>query len=189
LPDEALAACFPDREPAAVRATLRAAAQRLAARGCPEADRRPPLATAGTAEPEPGARLTLYTDGAARGNPGPAGAGILLLDERGREVAARGISLGICTNNVAEYRALILGLREARRHGAGELSVYLDSELIVKQLLGSYQVKDSKLKPLHAEAAALLETFRFYQILHVPRRDNQRADQLANQGIDGGAKP
>ena len=194
LPDEALAACFPGRPAATLRTALREAA-RLVARldHCPEADRRQPpelrpaALPPSPAKPEPippGASLTLYTDGAARGNPGPAGAGILLLDDRGREVAAKGLSLGECTNNVAEYRALILGLQEARRHGAGELAIHLDSELIVKQLLGSYRVKDSKLKPLHAEAAVLLEGFRSYRIVHVPRRDNQRADQLANQGID-----
>lgn len=199
LPDEALAACFPGQELAGLRKALRDAA-RLIARPepRPKADRRqtsdrrqtpdrrqPSLALGGKeAGSASGARLALYTDGAARGNPGPAGAGLLLLDGQGQEIAAQGISLGECTNNVAEYRALILGLQEAGRHGAGELSVYLDSELVVKQLLGSYQVKDAKLKPLHAEAIALLEGFPFYQVVHVPRQENQRADQLANQGID-----
>jgi ribonuclease HI len=180
LPDEALATCFPDRPPAMLRTALQDAARRIARFDQPTgADRCPPP------EPAPfGASLALYTDGAARGNPGAAGAGILLLDDRRREVAAKGLYLGECTNNVAEYRALILGLQEARRQGAGELAVHLDSELIVKQLLGSYRVRDPKLKPLHAEAAALLEGFRSCRIVHVPRQENRRADQLANQGID-----
>ncbi|MEJ2033665.1 MAG: ribonuclease HI family protein [Deltaproteobacteria bacterium] len=200
LPDEALAACFPDHAPAALRDALRDAAQLVARhdrrteatrRQTPDRRQLPDRRQATfaletkTEEPRPpGFRITLYTDGAARGTPGAAGAGILLLDDRGQEIAARGIYLGECTNNVAEYRALILGLQEARRHGAEELSIYLDSELIVKQMLGSYRVKDPKLKPLHTEAIALLEGFRFYQIVHVPRGENQRADQLANQGID-----
>jgi ribonuclease HI len=177
LQDEVLAACFPDREAAAVRNLLQETARILTARE-----------PAGLPRESQGylqlAKGSLFTDGAARGNPGEAGAGILLLDQEGREIAARSFYLGQCTNNVAEYRALILGLREAGKHGVREISIYLDAELVVRQLLGSYQVRDDKLKVLHAETMALLTGFDFYQIVHVPRQENQRADQLANLGID-----
>lgn len=177
LPDETLAALFPGQEPMAIRIALREAS-RSAAAGRQQAES-PRMAW----RSGPG-RASLFTDGAARGNPGDAGAGVLLLDEHGRELAAKSFFLGLCTNNVAEYRALILGLREAGKSGVREISVFLDAELVVRQLLGSYQVKDSKLRQLHAEAMALLRGFDFYQVAHVPREQNRRADQLANLGID-----
>jgi ribonuclease HI len=187
LADETLTAIFPDQDAAAVRAALREAARLIATLddSCRPDYRQSALTLAATETPSPGfEKLALYTDGAARGNPGEAGAGILLLDGQGREIAAKGIYLGRCTNNVAEYLALILGLQEAAKHQVQEIVIHLDAELVARQLLGSYRVKDSKLKSLHAQVMGLLKTFRVYRIFHVPRQENARADQLANMGID-----
>ncbi len=129
-------------------------------------------------------RCALYTDGASRGNPGQAGAGAVILDENGRELAARGEYLGICTNNVAEYKALISGLRMAVEVGCAELNIFLDSELIVRQLTGRYKVKNATLKPLFLQVQQLLQRLERFTITHVPRSENSRADELANQGID-----
>jgi ribonuclease HI len=128
--------------------------------------------------------LRLYTDGASRGNPGEAGAGIVVLDERGREIVARGKYLGTCTNNVAEYQALLLGLTEASRLGDGTIEIFLDSQLIVRQIQGLYRVKSSDLQPLFARVQELLATFADFTVSHIPREQNKRADQLANQGIN-----
>jgi ribonuclease HI len=127
---------------------------------------------------------TLFTDGASRGNPGPAGAGAVLLDAEGRELAARSLWLGHCTNNVAEYRALLLGLQAALEQGCGRLAIRLDSELIVRQLQGRYQVKNEALKPLFTEVKSLLARLEGWSVAHVPRAQNKRADELANRGID-----
>ena len=126
----------------------------------------------------------LFTDGASRGNPGQAGAGALLLDAEGRELAARSLYLGECTNNVAEYRALLLGVQTALELGCTCLEIRLDSELIVRQLQGRYQVKNEMLKLLFAEVKSLLARLESWSVTHVPRAQNKRADQLANQGID-----
>ena len=139
--------------------------------------------------PEPAAtrqqgEFSLYTDGASRGNPGEAGAGFVILDGQGEELMAQGRYLGTCTNNAAEYQALILGLKEAARLGAGKISIFLDSQLIVRQVLGQYKVKSSDLQPLFAQVKKLLTGFEKYEIRHVPREQNKRADQLANRGID-----
>jgi len=131
-----------------------------------------------------GLSLTLHTDGGSRGNPGPAGAGAVIYDDEGREVAALSRYLGRTTNNEAEYQALLLGLAEARRLGAARLTVKMDSELIVRQLEGQYRVKAPGLKPLYAEAKLLLKDFSSVTILHVRRNLNQRADELANQAMD-----
>ncbi len=127
---------------------------------------------------------SLFTDGASRGNPGEAGAGITLLDGDNREIAARSAYLGQCTNNVAEYQALILGLQTARECGCCKLAIFMDSQLIVRQLTGQYKVKNAALKPLFAKARELLKQFDSWRITHVPREQNKRADQLANRGID-----
>jgi ribonuclease HI/probable phosphoglycerate mutase len=126
----------------------------------------------------------LFTDGASRGNPGQAGAGALLLDAEGRETAARSLYLGECTNNVAEYKALLLGLRTALEHGCACLDIRLDSELIVRQIQGRYKVKNQALKPLFQEVHLLLAQLESWSVAHLPRAENKRADQLANQGID-----
>lgn len=128
--------------------------------------------------------LRLYTDGASRGNPGDAGAGIVVLDDRGREMIAQGKYLGTCTNNVAEYQALLLGLTEASRIGDGTIDIFLDSQLIVRQIQGVYRVKSSDLQPLFAQVKELLSSFADFTVSHIPREQNKRADQLANQGID-----
>ena len=131
-----------------------------------------------------GLSLTLHSDGGSRGNPGPAGAGAVLYDDQGVEVAALSRYLGRTTNNEAEYQALLLGLNEAKRLGAARLTVKMDSELIVRQLEGKYRVKAPGLKPMYAEAKRLLQGFASATILHVRREFNKRADELANQAMD-----
>ena len=126
----------------------------------------------------------LYTDGAARGNPGPAGAGALLCDIHDNPVEELCEYLGEATNNVAEYRALLLGLKKALERGATEIEIRADSELMVRQLLGKYRVKNEGLKPLFQEAVRLLKQFQKYSINHIDREDNSGADRLANRAID-----
>jgi ribonuclease HI/probable phosphoglycerate mutase len=129
-------------------------------------------------------KCVLYTDGASRGNPGKAGAGAVLFDEGGREIATCAQYLGTCTNNVAEYKALIIGLQKAKVLDCRDLLINLDSELIVKQIKGQYKVKNAALKPLFMEVISLLNELPTWTIHHVPRSQNARADQLANEGID-----
>jgi ribonuclease HI len=129
-------------------------------------------------------RTRLFTDGAARGNPGPAGAGAVILSPEGHIVAKIGKFLGDSTNNVAEYWGLILGLKRAKAMGIKELEVYSDSELLVKQLAGDYAVKADHLRPLHDEAQALLKGFSFIQVRHIPREENTAADAMSNRAID-----
>lgn len=130
-------------------------------------------------------RATLFADGAARGNPGPAGSGALLLDEDGKVLAELSLALGDATNNVAEYRALILGLEEARRRGIDRIDVRMDSQLVVRQMQGLYKIKHPGLRPLALRAGALLAGFAERTIEHIPREENSRADRLANRAIDG----
>jgi ribonuclease HI len=129
-------------------------------------------------------QLILYADGGARGNPGPAGAGACLEDGEGRVVAKIHKYLGKTTNNVAEYSALLLGLHEALKHHPHSLKIRLDSQLVVRQLEGSYQVKQPHLKELYQEVRTLLEKFPHYEIEHIPREQNELADELANQAMD-----
>lgn len=129
-------------------------------------------------------RGVLYADGACRGNPGPAGSGAALLDERGDIVAEAMRSLGHGTNNVAEYTALIIGLEEALRHGVEELEVRMDSKLVVEQMNGRWRVRDPKLRPLAIRAGELLAQFPKRRIRHIPREENRVADALANRAID-----
>lgn len=126
----------------------------------------------------------LHADGAARGNPGPAGAGAVLLDADGRVVAELRRALGVATNNRAEYEAVVMGLEEARRRGVADLVVRLDSELIVRQLTGRYRIKSAALRPLAQRALRLLGELGA-RIEHVPRDRNAHADRLANEAIDG----
>ncbi|WP_051309330.1 ribonuclease HI family protein [Desulfogranum japonicum] len=126
----------------------------------------------------------LFTDGASRGNPGHAGAGISICSPEGDEISCLSTYLGQCTNNVAEYKALLLGLEHARKIGCIKLDVFLDSELIVKQINGLYKVKNASLKPLYTKVVELLNHFASWSVSHVPRAQNARADALANQGID-----
>ena len=131
-----------------------------------------------------GLSLTLHSDGGSRGNPGPAGAGAVLYDEQGQEVAALSRYLGRTTNNEAEYQALLMGLKRAQELGAQRLTVKMDSELIVRQLEGKYRVKAPGLKPMYDQAKRLLQGFASVTILHVRREFNKRADELANQAMD-----
>ena len=129
-------------------------------------------------------RARLYTDGAARGNPGPAGAGAVIVNPQGHVVAKVGKYLGENTNNYAEYMGLILGLKRARAMGIKELEVFADSELLVRQLNGEYQVKAENLRPLFEEARQLLAAFPQVLLRHVSREENQAADEMSNRAID-----
>jgi len=126
----------------------------------------------------------LRCDGGARGNPGPAAAAYVLLDASGAEIEARGEYLGSATNNVAEYRALIEGLQAAARHGARRLRIYMDSELVVRQMKGEYRVKNAGLKPLHEEARREVTRFAGVEYRAVRREENARADQIVNETLD-----
>lgn len=132
--------------------------------------------------------LVLRTDGASRGNPGPAGIGIVLESLDGGIVDELAEYIGHATNNVAEYNALIRGLEEAAKHGAMEVTVFSDSELLVRQMNGEYRIKNEGLKPLFMQATELARTrFGKFTITYVPREQNRRADRLANLAIDGAA--
>jgi ribonuclease HI len=126
----------------------------------------------------------LYTDGASRGNPGEAGAGIALVDGNGNVLFESKRYLGRCTNNEAEYRALVLGLEETLKKKFRIVNVHLDSELVVRQMEGVYKIKNTNLGRLAAEAKKLLSQFGAYTIQHVPRHLNKEADRLANEAID-----
>ncbi len=128
----------------------------------------------------------MYADGAARGNPGPAGAGAVLYDARGKRVAELARPLGHATNNVAEYSALILGLEEAKRRGATSIDVRMDSLLVVQQMRGLWRIKHPGLIPLALRAGELLASFRAREIRHIPREENAAADELSNRAIDEG---
>ena len=142
-----------------------------------------PAAPAGAANRDD-ARHRLYTDGGARGNPGPAGIGARLLDAAGDVVEELADSIGTATNNVAEYQALLAGLELALDHDVQRLDVFLDSELVVRQVNGQYKVKDAGLKPLHAQACLLLSRFHEVDVKHVRREQNAEADALVNNAID-----
>ncbi|MDI3269743.1 MAG: ribonuclease HI family protein [Bacillota bacterium] len=130
-------------------------------------------------------RLIIHTDGAARGNPGPAGIGMVFSREDGEIVAEKKSFIGHATNNVAEYKALIAALQHAKAMGTREVLVRADSELMVRQMMGQYKVRDAGLRPLYEEARQLAQGFDAFAIRHVPREENRRADALANMAIDG----
>ncbi|MDY6913712.1 MAG: ribonuclease HI family protein [Planctomycetota bacterium] len=130
-------------------------------------------------------RLIANIDGGARGNPGPAGAGVVLRDAAdGAVVYQAGLYLGKATNNVAEYRALLAACKTAGDFNAAEVEVFSDSELLVRQMNGEYRVKNAGLKPLFEEALRLAGVFGRFTVRHVRREDNKDADQLANQAIN-----
>jgi ribonuclease HI len=129
-------------------------------------------------------KLVVNVDGGSRGNPGPAAVGIVIRNEDGEVIADAAEPIGTATNNVAEYRALIRGIELAAEHGATELSLRGDSELVVKQIRGEYRVKDVNLKPLHAEARSKLSSFTEWSFEHVRREQNAEADALVNQALD-----
>jgi ribonuclease HI len=126
----------------------------------------------------------IYTDGAARGNPGESGAGVVLKTPEGEEVGRFGRYLGKHTNNYAEYQALLLGLHHAREFGACDITILSDSELLVRQLLGEYRVRARHLKELFDQAKDLLVLFDKYQVKRVGREKNAEADSMANRAID-----
>jgi len=132
-------------------------------------------------------RLVVHVDGGARGNPGPAAAACVLSTPEGEVIDEASELLGVATNNVAEYRALLLGLERARSLGAQEVEVVGDSELIAKQVQGLYKVKHAAMRPLHARALAALGEFRSWSIRTVPRAQNAHADALVNAALDGAA--
>ena len=134
-------------------------------------------------------RVTVHVDGGARGNPGPAAVAAIVRDaSTGAVVDQATAFLGETTNNVAEYRGLLLGLERARALGASEVEVVNDSELVAKQVNGEYKVKHPDMKTLHAEATALLSSFDAWSIRSVPRARNADADALVNQALDAAAE-
>jgi ribonuclease HI len=130
--------------------------------------------------------LIAHSDGGARGNPGPAGYGVVVKDETGKKVAALSEYLGHQTNNFAEYQGLIAALEYALAHGPKALKLISDSELLVRQIKGIYKVKNSTLKDLHARASELIRQMEWFSIDHALREHNQEADRLANEAMDKG---
>jgi ribonuclease HI len=130
--------------------------------------------------------LIAHSDGGARGNPGPAGYGVVIKDESGRKVAGLSEYLGHQTNNFAEYQGLIAALEYAVEHGPKALKVISDSELLVRQIKGIYKVKNATLQDLHARAKELIARLDWFSIGHALREHNQEADRLANEAMDRG---
>jgi ribonuclease HI len=130
-------------------------------------------------------KLTVNFDGGSRGNPGPAAIGVVVSDSDGEIVAEVGETIGRATNNVAEYRALLRGIELARDHGATEVEIFGDSQLIVRQVEGRYKVKHPEMKKLHTEAKAALGEFDSWTISDVRRAYNAEADRLVNEAFDG----
>jgi ribonuclease HI len=143
--------------------------------------------------PHSGRRLALppshrlFTDGGARGNPGPAGIGVVLVSPGGDVVEEIGRGIGKATNNVAEYEALIEGLKLALKHSVTRLEVLMDSLLVVQQMRGAFKVKNPGLQPLHRAARDLAGQFDWISFKAIPRAENSHADRLANHGMDEGA--
>ncbi len=129
-------------------------------------------------------KLFIYIDGASRGNPGPAGVGVIIYDEKKKLVDELCEYIGKTTNNVAEYQALLIALERARSLGAETLAIYSDCELLVRQMAGEYRVKDKTLKNLYQMARGNLKNFRKVDIRYIARGRNKRADRLANKGIN-----
>ena len=129
-------------------------------------------------------KLVVHVDGGSRGNPGPAAAGAVISTPDGEVVDRLGEAIGIATNNVAEYRGLLLGVRRAAELGASEVEVVNDSELVAKQVNGQYKVKHADMKPLHAESLQALGAFARWTVRSVPRAQNADADALVNQTLD-----
>ena len=131
-------------------------------------------------------RAVIHTDGASSGNPGPSGLGVvILLNGKTHEIAE---PIGEATNNIAEYSSLVRALEHTLELGASEAEVYMDSELVVRQMLGSYKVKNAGLKPLFEKAMALSKKFKDFSIAHVPREQNKEADRLSKKALENSAK-
>ena len=131
-------------------------------------------------------KLVVHVDGGARGNPGPAAIGVVVADAEGNVLDELAETIGVATNNVAEYRALLRGVEWARGLGADELQIVNDSELVARQLTGAYKVKHPAMKLLYEEAIASLRAFERWGIQSVPREQNARADELVNRALDAG---
>ncbi len=130
--------------------------------------------------------LIAHSDGGARGNPGPAGYGVVIEDQSGAKIARLSAYLGHQTNNFAEYQGLIAALEYALQHGPKALKLISDSELLVRQIKGIYKVKNATLKDLHARASELIAQLEWFSIGHALREHNQEADRLANEAMDKG---
>ena len=128
--------------------------------------------------------INIYTDGAARGNPGPGGIGVLLCDQNDKVLEEAKEYIGTATNNVAEYKALLHGLELAKKYLPCSVQVHLDSELVCKQMLGLYRVKDGNLMKLFEEAKNIAAGFEKVDFKYIPREQNKSADRLANQAIN-----
>ena len=129
-------------------------------------------------------RVVVHVDGGSRGNPGPAAGAAVISTPEGERLAQASELLGVATNNVAEYRGLLLGLRRASELGATDVELINDSELVAKQLSGVYKVKHPDMRPLHAQAIAALRAFEHWSIRSVPREQNAQADALVNAALD-----
>ncbi len=130
-------------------------------------------------------KVVVHVDGGARGNPGPAAVGVVVSDPGGAVLDEYAERIGVATNNVAEYQALLRGVRRAAALGASEVEFVNDSELVAKQINGDYKVKHPAMKPLYEEAIAALRGFERWTIRSVPRAQNARADALVNEALDG----
>ena len=131
-------------------------------------------------------RAVIHTDGASSGNPGPSGLGVvILLNGATHEISE---PIGTATNNIAEYSSLVRALQRAHELGASEAEVYMDSELVVRQMRGQYKVKNAGLKPLFEKARALSGKFSFFSITHVPREQNKEADRLSKKALEDSDK-
>ncbi len=173
LSDKAISGAAPGVPVAEVRGALQTLADKFA-----------PAESVRQKKGSPVDRAVLYTDGASRGNPGEAAGGASLVAPDGSELLAGRWYLGRMTNNAAEYLALIHGLEETAALGVKDLEVRMDSELVVRQLTGVYRVKDARLKQYFARVKELFAGFAAVRIKHVPRAENRRADQLANEALD-----
>lgn len=129
-------------------------------------------------------KISLYVDGGSRGNPGPAGIGVVVLDEKGKTLKEFSKYIGVATNNIAEYYAVIYGLQEALIERADEIKLNLDSELVAQQLKGEYRVKNQNIKPLFLQVLHLMSGFNKVDIKHIPREKNKEADKLVNKAIN-----
>lgn len=129
-------------------------------------------------------KITIFSDGGARGNPGPAGIGAVLFDEQKQVLAEISEFIGEKTNNQAEYLALLAGIKKALELGADAVELFLDSKLVVEQIAGRWKIKDLEMRKLAEKVHAVLEKFSSWEIAHVPREKNRLADQLANRAMD-----
>ena len=144
----------------------------------------PPLGTASRSHPSSAPELIAYTDGASRGNPGPASYGVVIQDAHGKTLETLSQYVGEATNNVAEYRGLLAALEYAVSRQARRLKIYCDSELIARQMQGRYRVQSPALKPLYERARKLADQIGHFSIENLPRGQNRQADLLANQALD-----